>query len=390
MRVLLIRLRLIGDVVLSTPVIRALRRRFPDATLTYLVERDAAAVVADNPHLDEVLVVNRTQGLARLGDDLRLAWQLRRRRFDVVIDMHGGPRSSWLTLATGAPQRIGYDMPGRQWMYTRTVPRARELRPRHSVLNQWDLLGAIDGWLPEEAQPARDPVEMPVHPAADRRIAERLRAAGVGEEHELIVLHVSASNPFRRWPEPAFSEVVAKLAGASSRRRLILSSGPSDRQAADRIAEGARALLDDRTRSRVVDFGEFDLAELRALIGHSRLFIGGDTGPLHVAATTATPVVAVYGPTLPARSSPWRDPSIPTEAVEVTGLPCRPCDQRVCAPGDYRCLTTLKPADVLAAAERALKASERSERAAGVERGSWGPANDGVGESEGRNPSGLS
>jgi ADP-heptose:LPS heptosyltransferase len=172
---------------------------------------------------------------------------------------------------------------------------------------------------------------------------------------------------------------VARLAGASPARRLILSSGPSDREAADRIADGAR----------VVDFGEFDLAELRALIGRSRLFVGGDTGPLHVAATTATPVVAVYGPTLPARSAPWRDPSIPTEAVEITGLPCRPCDQRVCAPGDYRCLTTLKPSDVLAAAERALKASERRERAAGAERGTRGPASDGVGESEGRSPSEL-
>ena len=363
MRVLLIRLRLIGDVVLSTPVIRALRRQFPDATLTYLVERDAAPVVSGNPHLDEVLIVNRSHGVARIAEDLRLAWQLRRRRFDVVIDMHGGPRSSWLTFATGAAQRIGYDMPGRHWMYTRTVPRARELRPRHSVLNQWDLLSAIEGWVPEEVLPARDPVEMPVDPAADHRIAVRLHAAGVDPDHDLILVHVSASNPFRRWPEPAFSEVVARLAGASPARRLILSSGPSDRQAADRIAEGARALLDERARARVVAFGEFDLAELRALIGRSRLFIGGDTGPLHVAATTATPVVAVYGPTLPARSAPWRDPSVPTEAVEIDGLPCRPCDQRVCLPGDYRCLTTLKPEQVLAAVERALKASERSERA---------------------------
>jgi lipopolysaccharide heptosyltransferase II len=354
-RVLLIRLRLIGDVVLSTPLIRALRRRFPDAQLTYLVERTAAAVVSGNPHLDEVIVVERPRGLARLVDDLHLAWRLRRQHFDVVIDMHGGPRSSWLTLATGAPQRIGYDMPGRQWMYTRTVARARELRPRHSVLNQWDLLSAIEGWVPEEAQPARDCVEMPVDPAADRRIADRLAAAAIGPEHELIVVHVSASNPFRRWPEPAFSEVVARLAGASPVRRLILSSGPSDREAADRIADGARALLDERTRARVVPFGEFDLAELRALIGRSRLFIGGDTGPLHVAAATATPVVAVYGPTLPARSAPWRDPSVPSEAVEITDLPCRPCDQRVCAPGDYRCLTRLRPADVLAAADRALK-----------------------------------
>jgi len=354
-RVLLIRLRLIGDVVLSTPVIRALRRAFPDATLTYLVERDAAAVVAGNRDLDRIIAVERTRGLQRVLDDAKLAWQLRRDRYDVVIDMHGGPRSSWLALATGAGQRIGYDMPGRQWMYTRTIPRARELRPRHSVLNQWDLLEGIEGWGGDAADPARDAVAMPLDPEADRRIVVRLRSAGVTPGHQLIVLHVSASNPFRRWPEPAFAEVVASLVSQSPDRRVILSSGPSDRLAADRIVAAARALLPAAARSQVIDFGEFDLAELRALVERSVLFIGGDTGPLHVAATTATPIVAIYGPTLPARSTPWRNPSIPSESIEIAGLPCRPCDQRVCAPGDYRCLTTIKPADVVVAAERMLR-----------------------------------
>jgi ADP-heptose:LPS heptosyltransferase len=352
--VLLIRLRLIGDVVLSTPVIRALRRTFPDATLTYLVERDAAPVVSANPHLDEVIIAERSRGFSRVLDDVRLARRLRQRRFDVVIDMHGGPRSSWLTLATGAPRRIGYDIPGRTWMYTRTVRRPRELRPRHSVLNQWDLLAAVEGWTGATADPAIDPVEMPLDPDADRRMAARLLAAGIGPEHDLIVVHVSANNPFRRWPEPAFMALVAGLASVSPRRRLVLSSGPSDRTAAGRIAAGARRMLGASDAPRVVDFGEFDLAGLRALIARSRLFIGGDTGPLHVAATTATPVVAVYGPTLPVRSNPWRSPGVFTESVEVTGLTCRPCDQRICQHGDYRCLTTLEPETVLAAAERAL------------------------------------
>jgi lipopolysaccharide heptosyltransferase II len=354
-RVLLIRLRLIGDVVLSTPVIRALRRSFPDARLTYLVERDAAPVVLQNPHLDDVIVVERTRGLWRIADDLRLAWRLRQRRFDLVIDMHGGPRASWLAFATGARQRIGYDMPGRSWMYTRTVARARELRPRHSVLNQWDLLEAVEGWTPTTADPALDAVEMPVDAATDRAVADRLAASGILPGDELVVLHVSANNPFRRWPEPAFIELAAGIARGGPRRRLVMSSGPSDRQAASRIAQGARERLAPDQSPRIVDFGDFNLAELRALIGRSRLFVGGDTGPLHVAATTATPVVAIYGPTLPVRSTPWRSADIPTESIEVAGLPCRPCDQRVCEPGDFRCLTTIEPGVVLAAAERALR-----------------------------------
>ena len=92
------------------------------------------------------------------------------------------------------------------------------------------------------------------------------------------------------------------------------------------------------------------------MIARSRLFVGGDTGPLHIAATTATPIVGLYGPTLAERSAPWRDPGIPTTSLFIDGLPCRPCDQRVCEPGDFRCLTTLLPETVIAAAERTMAA----------------------------------
>lgn len=355
LNILLIRLRLIGDVVCTTPIPRALKRVFPGARITYLVEPAAAAVVAGNPHLDEVIVAPRPPGLARIVFDLRLARQLRRARYDVVIDLHGGPRSAWLALLTGAPQRIGYVIQGRTWMYTRAVARPRSLGRRHSVVNQWDLLEAIDGWPAGGPDPALDPVEMAPDRAAAARIEERLRRAGIGPEHQLIVVHVSAGNPFRRWPEPAFAALVAGLARASPRRRVVLSSGPSDREAAGRIAAAAKPALAEAA-DRIVDFGEFDLAELRALVERSRLFVGGDTGPLHIAATTATPIVGIYGPTEAVRSAPWRDPRVPTEAVEVAGLPCRPCDQRVCEPGDFRCLTTLRPEDVLSAAERAMTA----------------------------------
>jgi ADP-heptose:LPS heptosyltransferase len=84
------------------------------------------------------------------------------------------------------------------------------------------------------------------------------------------------------------------------------------------------------------------------------LYIGGDSGPLHIAAASPVPIVALYGPTLPARSRPWRAAELPSAAVDAGILPCRPCDQRVCAPGDFRCLTLIGPDAVVAAAERLL------------------------------------
>jgi len=125
MRILLVRLRLIGDVVFTTPLIRALRRRYPDAQLAYVVEPAAAPVVQGNPHLTEIIVAPRREGFGRLRDDLALARELRARKFDLAIDLHGGPRSAWLTWASGAPSRIGYAIKGRSWAWTSGSPLPR-------------------------------------------------------------------------------------------------------------------------------------------------------------------------------------------------------------------------------------------------------------------------
>jgi ADP-heptose:LPS heptosyltransferase len=113
-----------------------------------------------------------------------------------------------------------------------------------------------------------------------------------------------------------------------------------------------------RLADAVPDIGEFNLLELRALVDRAAVYIGGDSGPLHVAATTRTPIVALFGPTLAERSMPWRDPQWFAEAVQVDGLWCRPCDQRACVHGDFRCLAQLTPAQVAGAAERALEAGK--------------------------------
>jgi heptosyltransferase-1 len=338
-------------VVFTTPTIGALRRRFPAAQLTYLVEAPAEPVVRHHPDLDEIVVVQRPRGLARIRYDLQLARRLRAERFDIVIDLHGGPRSGFLTWATGAPQRIGYALPGRQWSYTTRVRWSRSLvPPRHSVLNQWDLLTPLGI---EPADRAVDPVVMPIDAEAEARVTARLAAAGVDAAAPIVVLHVSAGNPFRRWPTRSFAEVAAQLASGDPARRIVITSGPSEAEAAETVATQARALA-GTAAAGIVRTGEFDLSELRALVGRAALYIGGDSGPLHIAATTQTPVVALFGPTLPERSMPWRDPAIGSIAVDAGPLPCRPCHQRHCVPGDFRCLTGISPTMVLDAARTLL------------------------------------
>ena len=218
MRILLVRLRQIGDVVFTTPAIHALRRRFPDAHLAYIVEPPAAAVVIHNPHLNEVIVAPRAAGIRGFADDVALGRRLRDSRYDLVIDFHGGPRASLLTWLSGAPTRIGYHVIGRSWMYTQRVARPRSLRPRHSVENQWDLLEVLDIVPPDRV---RFPVEMPVEHETARSVVTRLANAGVEPADRVVVVHVSAGNPFRRWPMAHFVRLVTApfVAGQVVRRR---------------------------------------------------------------------------------------------------------------------------------------------------------------------------
>ena len=337
----------------TTPAIRAIRRHYPDARIAYIVEEEAAAVVRHNPHLDEVIIARSPHAPGRLRADMALIKRIRRERYDLAIDFHGGPRSSILTWLSGAPRRIGYEVAGRSWMYTTRVPRPRALRPRHSVVSQWDVLLPL-GIAPPD--PEIDATEMTEDPAAAAAVRRRLAAAGVESRNPVVVVHVSAGNPFRRWPAASFVELVRRLASKDPKRRIIVTSGPSDAKAAAAIAAEARSQLAPGERQAVVECGDFNLEELRALLGQAALYIGGDSGPLHIAGTTGVPVVGLYGPTLPVRSQPFRSARFISTAAEVLDLPCRPCDQRQCEPGDFRCLTGIPAADVAALAERSLNA----------------------------------
>jgi len=343
-KILLVRLREIGDVVFTTPAIRAVRRHFPTAHITYIVEPVAADVLRGSPHIDELVVAPRQRGAKGLIADLALGRRLRAQRFDLAIDFHGGPRASLLTWLSGATARIGYEIAGRGWMYTTRVARPRELRARHSVENQWDLLRAVGIDPPHHGDP---PVEMIVDRNAAASVADRLARAGVTAADRIIVMHVSAGNPFRRWPLEHFVTVARELAKRDPTRRIVVTSGPSERDAARSVVE----------RSGALQVGEFSLGELRALVDRAALYIGGDSGPLHIAATSTVPIVALFGPTLPERSAPWRDPRYPSISVDAGALECRPCDQRVCAPGDFRCLTMISAERVIDAAEKLLASS---------------------------------
>ena len=300
-------------------------------SLIYLVESLAAPVVADNPHLTETIVIRHRRGWRRVAEDLALAARLRARHIDVAIDLHGGPRSAWLTWATRARVRVGYDVSGRQWMYTHLAPRPRGYAPRHSVLNQWDLLAAFEPAFAELPDRNRDRIEMPVSSGARACGAGTARGAG---DHR---------NRHRRGPARERRQRVPPLAGRRVRRRRRRAgeragpgggrgrSGAGRRRWSRAWSLGRQALAG--VGGRIVAAAGWPLQELRALMDRAALFVGGDSGPMHVAAASDVPIVALFGPTLPVHWAPWRPEHLPLAVVDAGALECRPCDQRVCAPG---------------------------------------------------------
>ena len=273
MKILLIRLRLIGDVVFTTPAVAALRRRFPDAHISYLVEPAAEPVVRHNPHLDEVIVAERPRGLRRLAYDLRLARRLRRAASIWSIDFHGGPRSAWLTRATGASRRIGYDVPGRAWAYTNALPWTRSLRAAAPFgAEPVGPAGAAGhSRCPSRRRP---PVEMPEDPAAAARGADAAAPPRAStDDAPIVVMHVSAGNPFRRWPAEHFA-TRGGGAGARGSRDGGLSSPLARRSAAPPTRSRRR-------RSRALAGGRGSHRALRRVRLVRAAGAGGARGAVH-------------------------------------------------------------------------------------------------------------
>ena len=332
------------------------------AGISYIVEPAAAPVVLHNPHLNDVIVAPRVPGLRGLLADVALGTPPQRGALRLAIDFHGGPRASLLTWLSGAPVRIGYEIAGRGWMYTRRIARPRELRPRHSVENQWDLLDAARHRAAGRVESIRwrcPPTRRDV-----AAVAARLRRAACART---ISSSSSTSAPAIRSGDGRsehFVELVATLAARrleAPRRRHVRTVGSARRPA--RVIADARARARRRRRpSGSLSCGEFSLAELRALLDRAALYIGGDSGPLHIAATTQRAdrrrCTGRRCRCDRRRGAPRR---WPTESVDAGDCPAGRAISASARPGDFRCLTWITPAQVLDAGR--ARARQRREDA---------------------------
>ena len=326
---------------MTTPAVAAIRRALPKASLSYVVEEPFRRLVEGNSDLDEVLVVPPHQNIFSF---LRFLRRIRRKRYDLAIDFHGGPRASRITWLSGAAKKAGYELKHKGFFYDVRVPRSRGGTPVHSVENHLNLVRAAGIRVDEPWPPLFLP---PALKGETERVEEFWTNLGL-HGSRVIILHIGAGNEFRDWGAQNLAALAVRLAGLPG-VRVILVGAAQDVSRAEDIRKTHPADILSLA-------GDLSLIELREVIARSALFVGPDSGPMHIAATTRTPIVAVFGPTLPAHFAPWRANAA---LIEKT-LDCRPCKQRRCLTEDFRCLCAITVDEVLAACHRLLQPVDKS------------------------------
>ena len=305
--ILIIKPSSLGDVVRCLPILSGLGRRYSHARISWLVRTDCAAVLANNPHLDQIIDFDRRhygkfgRSFAATRDFLSLLTQLRSRRFDLVLDLQGLFRSGFLSYCTAAPVRMGFadarEFAGCFYTHRVTMPKTAE----HVVESYWRFAAALGfAHLDKEFALAGGPETC--------RIARQiLRRCGVPEGRGTAALLVGGSVPAKRWPPDRYAALADLLHQRYHITVLLLGSGPAESALARRVVESAK--------TEVIDLvGKTSLEELIAIMQETEFCVGNDSGPLHIAAAMAVPVVGVYGPTDPAVVGPYGPRAIVVEA----------------------------------------------------------------------------
>jgi heptosyltransferase-2 len=327
----------LGDQVLATPALAALRARYEDAGITMLGDERARLLYEGAPWFDDVLVFPRRAPI------VELASALRRRRFDACLLLTSSLRSLLPAFLAGVPHRIGYRRNVRTPLLTAHWRRPGERSRDKAYPTKLFFLELVHR-LGARGDP---PMRLFVSEDSARRLDERLAALGVGAGEALLPMCVgSAFGPSKVWPPAYFAQVADHMAEHHG-ARVVVVCGPGEAELGREVARSARRPL--------VDTGSDPLPidELKALVARARVLLTNDTGPRHVAAALGVPVVCMIGPMDPV----YTETDLDRQTVLREPVDCSPCNLEVC-PIDHRCMTRLLPARVAAEVERAW--SERA------------------------------
>ena len=339
-RILLIRLRSLGDCILTLPLIEALHEWRPELQLDILVEFPFSAVFSSHPAVHETLIIKPRDLPAKSGwSKSRALLELRRRRYSVALNLHGGTTSLLFSLTSGARLRIGRESYRNSWAYNAVIPPSARVWKReafHTAEHQLTLLR----WL-EIPIPDKPGSTLYLDNSARERLRERLVRLGI-PRHGFLLVHPTATLFTKQWPPAHFAQLGDRLHKQYG-LPVIFTSASNE----------AQVLLDIGKCAGEKHYYWSDLAldELFALIEGCRLFVGNDSGPTHAAAALRKPVVVIWGSSNLNAWHPWET----DYEVIASDLPCMPCAGYTCeAFGKPKCILEIPVESVLQACHRIL------------------------------------
>ncbi|MFQ5673774.1 MAG: glycosyltransferase family 9 protein [Nitrospinales bacterium] len=326
-KILLVRLRSIGDVTLSTAVFPSIKETFPGCKLDFLVMPPNDELVRHDPHLDEIILLDR--GWPAL---LGLLRKLRKTSYDLVVDLHGGPRSAWITVFSKAKCRVGLARSRRARFYNVTVdPVFKGSVPAvRFQARMLELLGF---------EVRRETPKIYVNEDERKSIEQKLMKVGVGSEY--AVIHPGVDSPHNDWQAEKFARVADALQGGNG-LRVVFACAPSQVRQVDAIAEKMQT-------PRHSLAGCTSLGELAALLQRAKFLLCHNSGPMHMAAAVGTPVFALFGAVAPDRWVPQVEP----HHVFYKNVECSPCTRVTrkpeCFRGDAECKRLISADEVVLA-----------------------------------------
>ena len=338
MKILLTRTDRIGDVVLSTPAIKAVRDKYPDAHIAFMVRPYAKDIVRGNPNLDEVIIYDKYGKERGFLSTVFFALALRKKKFDLAIMLHPTNRVHLIAYLAGVPERVGYDR-RLAFLLTKKVSHKKQEGKKHELEYTLDLLKVM------EIEAKDRELFLPIHENDIKRIEKFLEEYHVGKEVTLIAVNPGASCPSKRWAPKNFAEVSDELAAKFKARILIVSDCAN--------AEFAKSVAAGMKYEPVNLAGKTTVGELAALLSKCKLFVSNDSGPVHIASAVGTPVISIFGRKDPGLSPRRWGPRGDKSVVFHKDVGCDPCLAHNCKI-DFKCLQAITPPEVLKAAERVL------------------------------------
>ena len=321
----------VGDTVMATPLLRALRSLYPSAQITCLTRNVVRPILDACPWVDRIVTVRpRRKGSrqSRRKGVFGLARRLAMGKFDTAVLLPNSFRSALTVMLAGIPRRVGYDRDGRGFLLTdRLVPRRRAgafvpVSTRDYYLGLVRYLGAVE---------VDSRMQVFTRSEDDRIVDRMLRAEGWHEsDRPLVVITPGAAfGEAKLWDPRRFAQV-ADRCGHEYQALVAIGGPPKERPILDRVIAAAQ-----RPMLNLIDRG-IDLTLFKSVIKRSRLVVTNDTGPRHIAAALNVPVVSIFGPTDPA----WTEIDFADERQVMVKVPCGPCQLKTC-PLDHRCLTQI-------------------------------------------------